>query len=102
MRLERTAALNSMYDELGDPLAPGGAVGLNYLKANLENALNTMTAAVPPELAAYVVEIPPNQDFVNNGVAVETTLIGIPIIREIKLYNRYVYAGSSFDPRLEE
>ncbi len=101
VRLERTAALNSMYDELGDPLAPGGAVGLNYLKANLENALNTMTAAVPPELAAYVVEIPPNQDFVNNGVAVETTLIGIPIIREIKLYNRYVYAGSSFDPRLE-
>ncbi len=102
VRKERIAALTSMYDELGDPLAPEGAAGLNYLKANIENALNTMTAAIPPELAAYVVEIPPNQDYVNNGVAVETTLIGIPIIRSIKLYNRYVYAGSKFDPRLED
>jgi hypothetical protein len=56
---------------------------------------------VPPELADYVVEIPPDQDIVNNGVAVEMALIGIPIIRQIKLYASYIYAGSTFDPRLE-
>jgi Protein of unknown function (DUF2586). len=102
VRKERVAALLSMYDELGDPLAPEGAIGLNYLKANIENALGTMTAAVPSELAAFIVEIPEGQDFVNNGVAVETDLIGIPIIRNIKLFSRYVYAGSKFDPRMED
>jgi hypothetical protein len=101
VRKARVAALRSMYDEAGDPLMEGGAAGLNYLKANIENALNTLVAAVPSELAAYVVEIPDGQDIVNNGVAVEMALIGIPIIRQIKLYARYIYAGSNFDPRLE-
>lgn len=100
VRKLRIAALKSMYDELGDPLVPENAGGLEYLRTNLETALTTMTAAVPPELAAYVVAIPPGQDYVNNGVAVETTLIGIPIIRQIKLFANYAYAGSSFDPRL--
>lgn len=100
VRKQRIAALKSMYDEIGDPLAPEGAIGLNYLKANIEMAMDTMTAAVPPEMAGYVVEIPEGQDFVNNGVAVETDLIGIPIIRNIKLFSRYTYAGSKFDPRL--
>lgn len=100
IRKSRIAALKSMYDEAGDPLMEGGAAGLNYLKANIEIALNTMKAAVPPELADYVVSIPSGQDIVNNGVAVEMSLIGIPIIRQIKLYARYIYAGSGFDPRL--
>ena len=99
-RLLRIQALKSMYDEAGDPLHMEKGGGLDYLKANLENALDTMTTAIPRELAAYVVEIPPGQDIANNGVAVEYTLIGIPIIRTIKLYGKYVYAGSKFDPRL--
>jgi hypothetical protein len=89
-----------MYDEAGDPLAPSDMIGLGYLKAEIENALGTMVAAVPKELAGFVVDIPPGQDIVNNGIAVEFTLIGIPIIRKIKLFARYVYAGSRFDPRL--
>jgi hypothetical protein len=101
VRLARIAALKSMYDEAGDPLVPNDAGGLAYLKGQIENALDTMTAAAPKELAAYVVDIPPNQDIVNNGVAVEYTLIGIPIIRQIKLFASYVYAGSKFDPRLK-
>jgi len=101
VRKARIAALKSMYDEAGDTVAEGGASGLAYLKANIEMALNTMIAAVPKELAAAVVTIPAGQDIVNNGVAVEMDLIGIPIIRKIKLYARYIYAGSSFDPRLE-
>lgn len=95
----RIAALKSMYDEAGDPLLGNEAAGLAFLKANLENALDTMAGALPPELAGYVVNIPSGQDIVNNGVAVEITLIGIPIIRQIKLYFSYTYAGGKFDPR---
>jgi hypothetical protein len=101
VRKARIAALKSMYDEAGDLALEGNATGIAYLKANIENALNTMVAAVPQELAGYVVEIPVGQDVVNNGVAVLIKLVGIPIIREIKLYASYAYAGSAFDPRLE-
>lgn len=101
VRLERIAALKSMYDEAGDPLNAKTAAGLAYLKANLENSLDTMVKAIPTELAAYVVDIAAGQDIANNGVAVDITLIGIPIIRQIKLYPRYVYAGSTFDPRMD-
>jgi hypothetical protein len=101
VRLARVAALNGMYDEAGDPVREGGASGLEYLKASIENALDTMTASKPRELADRIVDIPPGQDIANNGVAVELDLIGIPIIRRIKLFARYTYAGSNFDPRLE-
>ena len=100
VRKSRIAALKSMYDEAGDLSLGGNAAGLVYLKANIENALNTMVAAVPKELAGHVIEIPDGQDIVNNGVAVIVQLVGIPIIREIKLYASYSYAGSAFDPRL--
>lgn len=101
VRKARIAALKSMYDEAGDPLLEGNASGLAYLKANIENALNTLKAAVPQELADFIVTIPGGQDIVNNGVAVEMDLIGIPIIRQIKLFASYKYAGSVFDPRLK-
>ncbi len=101
VRKSRIAALKSMMDEAGDLVLGGDAAGLAYLKGNIESALDTMVAAVPQELAGYVVEIPDGQDIVNNGVAVIITLIGIPIIGEIKLYAQYVYAGSANDPRLD-
>jgi hypothetical protein len=90
-----------MYDEGGDPAREGGATGLEALSTDIENALDTMTKAKPKELADRIVTIPPGQDIVNNGVGVELDLIGIPIIRKIKLFTRYIYAGSSFDPRIE-
>lgn len=99
IRLTRQAALKSMYDESGDPLRPDRDGGLAYLKAQLENALDAMVEA--KELAGYVVDIPSGQNAARDGVAVEITLIGVPIIREIRLYNRYTYAGSNFDPRIE-
>lgn len=99
VRMTRKAALKSMYDEANDPLRPDSESGLAYLKANLENALDAMVEA--KELAAYVVDIPRGQNVARDGVAVEVTLIGVPVIREIRLYNRYAYAGSSFDPRME-
>lgn len=100
VRLLRIQALKSLKDEAGDPLHADETSGLYYLQLNLENALDTMTKARPKELAAYVVDIPEGQDIVNNGVAVEATLIGIPIIKKIKLFANYVYAGGRFDPRL--
>jgi hypothetical protein len=102
VRKARIAALKSMYDEAGDLALGGNSSGLAYLRGNIENALNTMVAAVPKELAGHVVEIPDGQDIVNNGVAVMMKLVGIPIIREIKLYASYSYAGSAFDPRLKK
>lgn len=100
VRLTRVAALKSLNDELGDPMRVNSQGGLAYLKANLENALDVMVGA--GELAAYRIDIPVGQDIVNNGVQVEATLIGIPIIREIHLFNKYVYAGSKFDPRMTD
>lgn len=100
VRKARIAALKSMYDEAGDPVLGISAAGLAYLKANIETALNTLVKAVPQEMAAHRVLIPAGQDIVNNGVAVEMILIGIPIIRKIKLFASYVYAGGAFDPRL--
>ncbi|XPV77687.1 MAG: DUF2586 domain-containing protein [Desulfovibrio sp.] len=100
IRKARIAALKSMYDEAGDPVQEGGAAGLNYLQANIENALETMVDAIPKELAGHVVTIPPNQDVANNGVATEMELVGIPIIRKIKLFAKYTFAGGAFDPRL--
>lgn len=102
VRKMRIAALKSLYDEAGDPLRPTSNGGLAYLKAQIENALDTMTKAVPQELVAYKVSIPSGQDIANNGVAVETTIIATPIMRQIKLFAKYVYAGSKFDPRLTE
>jgi Protein of unknown function (DUF2586) len=101
VRKARIAALKSMYDEAGDPTLGISASGLAYLKCGIETALNTLVKAIPQEMAAHQVVIPDGQDIVNNGVAVEMTLIGIPIIRKIKLFARYVYAGGAFDPRLK-
>jgi hypothetical protein len=101
LRLCRIAALKSMYDELGDPTNPSEMTGAIALKTSIEVALDTMTKAIPKEMAAYNVVIPEGQDFVNNGVAMEITFIGIPIIRQIKLFANYTYAGSAFDPRLK-
>lgn len=100
VRLARQAALKSMYDELGDPNKPEDMTGANELRVAIETAFDTMKDANPKEIAGYEVVIPEGQDFVNNGVAVEYTLIGIPIIRKITLHASYTYAGSNFDPRL--
>ena len=93
-------ALASLYDEAGDAIDTANAAGIAFLKANIEAGLNAMAAASPQEIAAAVVTIPEGQDIVNNGIAVEITLLGIPIIRQISLHAKYVYSGSAFDSRL--
>ncbi len=102
IRLARVAALKSLYSEAGDTILKNSAAGLEQLRANISSALGRMTAARPQEMADFIIDIPPNQDIVNNGLAVELTFIGVAIFRDIKLYGRYVYAGSQFDPRLDD
>lgn len=102
VRKMRIAALKSMYDEVGDAMLGESALGIASLKASIENALDTMVKAIPSEMAGYLINIPKGQDILNNGVAVENTLIGIGIMREIKLYANYAYAGSNFDPRMKD
>jgi len=101
LKLMRIAALISINDEIGDPTDPDTQGGIDMLLTKMGNALGTMEKAVPKELAAHQFDVPVGQDYVNNGIAVETTLIGIPIIKSIKLYTKYVYAGSNVDPRVE-
>ena len=84
VRLSRIAALKSMQLE-----ATEGQ--LAKCKADVEAALDTMVKAIPKELDHHIVTIPPNQDIVNNGLAVEEELYGIPIIRNIKLFFMYKY-----------
>lgn len=100
LRLMRIQALMSMFDEAGDPLHDEGAAGLAYLKTNLEAACDVMTTARPRELAAAIVDIPSGQDIVNNGVDADVDLVGIPIIKRIRINTKYVYAGGRFDPRI--
>jgi len=100
VRIARLRALASLYDEAGDAIDTANAAGIAFLKANIEAGLNAMAAASPQEIAAAVVTIPEGQDIVNNGIAVEITLLGIPIIRQISLHAKYVYSGSAFDSRL--
>ena len=102
VRKARIAALKSLYDEAGDPMLGNNATGIAFLKANLGVALDTMVKAVPQELVDHRIDIQAGQDIVNNGLAVEITLIGVPIMRQIKLFANYVYAGGAFDPRWSE
>lgn len=101
IRKVRIAAELSMYDEAGDPLFPEEG-GIAFVKAEVENALATMTTANPKELAGFVVDIPLGQDIANNGLNILPTLIGIPIIEKMHIPMNYVVAGGRFDPRIIE
>ncbi len=99
VRIARLRALASLYDEGGELRETANAAGIAFLKANIEAGLNEMEAR--GEISGAIVTIPAGQDIVKNGVAVEMILIGVYILREIKIYGRYVLAGTAFDPRLE-
>lgn len=79
IRLARVAALKILYSEAGDTILRKSAAGLERLRANIASALGRMTAANPPEMADFIIDIPPDQDIVNNGLVVELTFIGIAI-----------------------
>lgn len=102
LRLLRPQALKSLKGEAGDLLKGADAAGLAILRTDLTNALDTMVDAKPQELIAGIISFPPNQDIVNNGVAAETTFVGVPIIDKISIYANYTYAGSIYDPRLQD
>lgn len=86
VRLSRIAALKSLQAE-------ATTAGVAKVRADISTALDSMVEAIPQEMAGYTVNIPANQDIVNNGLAVEEDLEGIPIIRKIKLFFRYSHAN---------
>lgn len=103
IRKMRLAALKSMYDDESDPLGPEDEnLGDAYLLSSLETALDTMVTARPKELIGYRLTIPPGQDRLNNGTAVETRLIAVGVKRAIRIYASYAYAGGKGDPRLQD
>lgn len=98
LRLGRTAALQSMFDELGDPTTGEDAPGIQRLKNRVDAALESMRSAKPKELVRFVVSIPPGQDILNNGLDFSITLIDTPYIKKLQLFLASVFAGTAADP----
>ncbi|MBN2544584.1 MAG: hypothetical protein JXB50_02225 [Spirochaetes bacterium] len=87
VRLARAAALKNLQSGIEDNLA------LKKIKEDIADALSIMTKAKPKELSEKTeVILPENQDIVNNGLAFELNLKGIPILGSISLYFLYSYA----------
>lgn len=84
VRLARRASLPYIQ-------APGDKSGLQALLAEVRAALTKMTASNPKELDDFAVDMPSGQDVVNNGVQLDISLYGIPIIRKIILNFMFKY-----------
>lgn len=84
VRLARRASLPYIQ-------APGDESGLQALLAEVRAALTKMTASNPKELDDFAVDMPSGQDIVNNGVQLDISLYGIPIIRKIILNFMFKY-----------
>lgn len=84
VRLARRASLPYIQ-------APGDKSGLQALLAEVRAALTKMTASNPKELDDFAVIMPSGQDIVNNGVQLDISLYGIPIIRKIILNFMFKY-----------
>ena len=84
IRLARRASLSYIQ-------ADGDSVGLQNLLAEVRNSINGMVSSSPKELDDYEVLMPSGQDVVNNGVRLDISLFGIPIIRTIILNFAFRY-----------
>jgi len=87
IRLARRASLPYIQAE-------GDETGLQNLLAEVRNAIDGMVSTTPKELDDYLVEMPSGQDIVNNGVRLDISLFGIPIIRKILLNFMFRYNKS--------
>ena len=84
IRLARRASLPYIQ-------APGDETGLQNLLAEVRNSIEGMTTSNPKELDDCEVIMPSGQDVVNNGVRLDISLFGIPIIRSILLNFSFKY-----------
>jgi len=87
IRLARRASLPYIQAE-------GDESGLQNLLAEVRNSIDEMVSTTPKELDNYEVEMPSGQDVVNNGVRLDISLFGIPIIRKILLNFMFRYNKS--------
>lgn len=86
IRLIRKTCLKHLHSSLDTAM-------LEYIKADLIAALNAMKKASPKEIDNFEIEIPKNQNIVNNGLTINYTLYGIPIVRTISNYVRFTYSN---------
>ncbi|MGL4676045.1 MAG: DUF2586 family protein [Brevinema sp.] len=84
IRLARRASLPYIQ-------APGDTAGLQNLLAEVNNAVEGMTTSNPRELDDFEIIMPEGQDIVNNGVRLDISLFGIPVIRKILLNFMFKY-----------
>lgn len=84
IRISRKASISYIQ-------SPGDYIGIQNLLADIRSALTTMTSAIPKELDDFIVSFPEGQDINNNGIWIDIELMGLPIIRKIKLNFLYKY-----------
>ncbi|NPV38300.1 MAG: hypothetical protein HPY78_03380 [Brevinematales bacterium] len=86
IRLIRKTCLKHLHSSLDTAM-------LEYIKADLVASLNTMKKSSPKEIDNFEIEFPKGQDIVNNGLTINYTLYGIPIVRTISNYIRFTYSN---------
>ncbi|URA10538.1 DUF2586 family protein [Thermospira aquatica] len=86
IRLIRKTALKHLHTSLDKAM-------LEYIKADLIQTLNQMKNAVPNEIDNFEIVIPDGQDVVNNGLTIQYTLYGLPIVRKISNYISFKYSN---------
>jgi len=86
IRLIRKTCLKHLHTSLDKAM-------LEYIKADLVKTLNTMKKAVPKELDNFEIVIPKDQDIVNNGLTIQYTLYGLPIVRKISSFVSFKYSN---------
>lgn len=87
IRISRKASISYIQ-------SPGDYIGIQNLLADIRSALTTMKSSIPKELDDFNVSFPKGQDINNNGIWIDIELMGIPIIRKIKLNFLYKYKES--------
>lgn len=86
IRLIRKTCLKHLHTSLDASM-------LEYIKADLIKTLNTMKKASPKEIDNFEIIIPKDQDVVNNGLTIQYTLYGLPIVRKISNYISFKYSN---------
>ncbi|MDK2818969.1 MAG: hypothetical protein KFW21_05930 [Spirochaetota bacterium] len=88
IKLSRRAALPYIQSN-------GDSIGLQNLLTEVRSAIDTMVTNTPKELDDFEIDLPTDQDVVNNGVLLNIELFGIPIIRTINLNFMFKYNQSN-------
>ena len=82
VRATRVPALLQVGSNLDPDMLP-------VIKATMDAPLDRGSAMIPRKILKGEVIIPPGQDIVNNGLVYDINLDGVPVIRQIKIRQRF-------------